>query len=47
MRRSRTRTPRVPLAVRLTSERNIRINERFTARARLQSDGTRSLERAK
>ena len=26
---------RIPLAVRLTSERNMRINERFAARARI------------
>ena len=28
--------PRTPLAVRLTSERNMRINDRFAARARMR-----------
>lgn len=36
MRRSGNQTPRIPLAVRLTSERNMRINERFAARARMR-----------
>ncbi len=41
---------RTPLAVRLTSERNMRINDRFTARARmrklLHGDIARMLETA-